>query len=107
ELTAEDRQLLRNMRLEHSAALRQETAAIDRVLMPVWASVNGVARGTADGVNSPNTWQFATEELFQSARHVERLLAVMFGAAPGESSGQQVPGELLSSLTRLRSGLEA
>jgi hypothetical protein len=31
----------------------------------------------------------------------------MFGAATGESSGEQLPSQLLSSLAQLRSGLEA
>jgi anti-sigma factor RsiW len=107
ELNLQDQQLLRNLRQEHAAALRQVTADIDRVLKPVLASVNGVADPASAGVTSSDTWQRATEKLFQSARRVERLLAVMFGAAPGDSSGQQVPGQLLYSLTRLRSGLEA
>jgi hypothetical protein len=45
--------------------------------------------------------------LFQSARRVEKLLAVMFGAAAPESPGDQVPSQLLSSLAQLRARVEA
>jgi hypothetical protein len=38
---------------------------------------------------------------------VEKLLAVMFGAAPAESPGDQVPSQLLSSLAQLRARVEA
>jgi hypothetical protein len=37
---------------------------------------------------------------------VEKLLAVMFAAAPGESADDQVPAQLLSNLTQLRAKLE-
>jgi hypothetical protein len=53
------------------------------------------------------SWQPATEELFQSARRVDKLLGVMFGAATGESSSEQLPSQLLFSLAQLRSGLDA
>ena len=51
-------------------------------------------------------WQPATEELFQSARRVEKLLAVMFGAAAGDSAEDQLPAQLLSSLAQLRAKVE-
>src|SRR5262249_29800255 len=48
----------------------------------------------------------AAEEVFQSARRVEKLLAVIFGAATGESSGEQLTGQLSSNLTQLQARLE-
>jgi hypothetical protein len=106
-LNAQDRQLLRNIRQEHTAALRRQTAEIDRLLGPALASVSGASRTPPDRVTFSGSWQPATEELFQSARRVDKLLGVMFGAATGESSGEQLPSQLLSSLAQLRSGLEA
>jgi hypothetical protein len=52
--------------------------------------------------------QPATEDLFQSARRVEKLLAVVFGAAPADDSANtQLPAQLLSAITDLRAKVEA
>jgi hypothetical protein len=102
KLSAQDRQLLRSLQQEHSEALRRQTAEIDRLLRPALESVSGVVRASPEGITSSST-----EELFQSARRVEKLLAVMFGAAPAESPGDQVPSQLLSSLAQLRARVEA
>src|SRR5207249_4212345 len=105
ELSAQDRRLLRSLQQEHSEALRRQLTEIDRVLKPAVASAS-LHAAPAD-VTSSGAWQPATEELFQSARRVEKLLAVMFGAATGEPPGEQLPSRLLSSLAELRARLEA
>jgi len=102
ELSTQDRQLLKSLQQEHIDALRRQTAEIDRLLRPALESVSGVARTSPDSVTSSSA-----EELFQSARRVEKLLAVMFGAAPPESPSDQVPSQLLSSLAQLRARVEA
>jgi hypothetical protein len=101
QLSAQDRQLLRQLTREHTAALRRQTAELDRLLKPVLGSGSGTTGGF-----SSNAWQPATEDLFQSARRVEKLLAVIFGAAPGESADDQLPSQLLASLTLLRAKVE-
>ena len=101
QLSTEDRRLLRRLQQEHTAALRQLTVDIGRVLAPV------LPRGTPRAVTSAGAWQPATEELFQSARQVEKLSAMLFGAAPGESAGDQLPAQLMSSLAELRSRLDS
>jgi hypothetical protein len=45
--------------------------------------------------------------VFQSARQVEKLAALMFGAAQGDSSGQQIPAQLATNLAQLRTRLAA
>jgi hypothetical protein len=102
ELSAQDRQLLKSLQQEHIDALRRQTAEIDRLLRPALEAVTGVARASPDSITSSSA-----EELFQSARRVEKLLAVMFGAAPPESPGDQVPSQLLSSLAQLRARVDA
>lgn len=106
QLAAPDRQLLKRLQQEHIAALREQTADLDRVLRPVLAAVTGAGGRASDGAPSSSAWQPATEELFQSARRVEKLLAVMFGAAPGESASEQLPTQLLASLAQLRAKVE-
>jgi hypothetical protein len=102
ELSAQDRQLLKRLQQEHIEALRRQTAEIDRLLRPALESVSGAPREAPDSIAHSSA-----EELFQSARRVEKLLAVMFGAAPPESPSDQVPSQLLSSLAQLRARVEA
>ena len=102
ELSVQDRQLLRSLQQEHTGALRRQTAEIDRLLRPALESVRGAGRASVDSIAS-----CSAEELFQSARRVEKLLAVMFGAAPPEFPGEQVPSQLLSSLAQLRARVDA
>ena len=106
-LSAQDWQLLRNLRHEHTEALRRQTAEIDRLLRPALAAVSGAARTEPAGVTSYGAWQSATEELFQSARRVEKMLAVLFGAAAGEAPDEKLPSQLLSNLTQLAAHVEA
>ena len=106
-LSAQDWQLLRNLRHEHTEALRRQTAEIDRLLRPALAAVSGAARTEPAGVTSYGAWQSATEELFQSARRVEKMLAVLFGAAAGEAPDEKLPSQLLSNLTQLAARVEA
>ena len=105
QLSAQDRQVLRQLQREHVAALKQRVAEVDRLVRPALASIRG-AGASPPGALSATAWQPATEELFQSARRVEKLLAVMFGAAPGETADDQLPAQLLSSLTQLRAKVE-
>jgi hypothetical protein len=105
QLSPQDRQLLRQLTREHTATLRRQTAEIDRLLKPVLGSGNGPASGATPGFSS-NAWQPATEELFQSARRVEKLLAVVFGAAPSETADDRFPSQLIASLAQLRAKVE-
>jgi hypothetical protein len=102
ELSIRDRQLLKTLQQEHIEALRRETIEIEELLKPALESVSGTARGAPDSIAYSSA-----EELFQSARRVEKLLAVMFGAAPPESPTDQVPSQLLSSLAQLRARVDA
>jgi len=107
QLTAPDLRLLRSLRLDHTAAFKQQIAEIDRTVRAVLPAANGAASQTPGTLPRLGAWQPATEDLFQSARHVEKLLAVVFGAAQGESSDAQLPSQLLSSLAELRARSEA
>jgi hypothetical protein len=107
QLTPQDWQILRNLQQEHIDALRRQAAEIDRVLRPALAAVSGTVRVASDSGAFSSAWQPAAEDLFQSARRVDKLLAVMFGAAAGESPGEQLPAQLLSSLAELRARVDA
>jgi hypothetical protein len=111
ELSATDKQLLLRLRVEHSAALRQQATEIDHDLQPILSAVNP-ATVNGDPATTPNNgipshpWQAATEDLFQSARRLDKLLGVMFGSAPSEIPAGQIPAQLKTSLAQLRARLD-
>jgi len=107
ELIVSDKQLLQRMRGEHSAALRQQATGIARALQPVLASGKGDAGTTPDRGIPLEPWQAATDNLFQSARRLDKLLGVMFGAAPSETPAGQISALLKTSLAELRAALDS
>ncbi len=105
-LSPADRQVLQNLNREHATAIKQQAAQIERLLKPVLVPLGGSpAGGTRSGILSVS-WQPATEELFQNARSVETLLAVMLGVTPGNSNAQ-LPSEVLVSVAQLRASSDA
>jgi len=107
QLSAQDLEGLRQIQREHTAALRQQLAAVNQALKPVLASARGLGN-TPEPAFTAETWQPATEDLFQSARRLEKLLAVMFGASPADSlDEQQLPAQLATNLTQFRAKVEA
>jgi hypothetical protein len=100
-LNPEDLATLRRLQRDHASALRTQTLELEKILKPALKS--GVSVGQASGLSS-----LTTEDLFQSARRVEKLLAVVFGAAPADdSAGSELPAQLLSAVTDLRAKVEA
>ena len=105
EMTAVDRQVLRDLYREHSTALARQAGEIERLLKPVLSPLGGKANALPPPV--AESWQAATEHLFTIARRVETLLAVMLGVAPGEATGRDIPSQVLSSLAQLRASAES
>ncbi len=106
ELSAPDRQLLQRLRTEHSAALRQQAIQIGSMLDPLFSHLSGDS-GMPPDRNVPSLpWQAVTEDLFQSARRTDKLVGVMFGAAPSDSPWDQIPAQLKTTLAELRVRLD-
>jgi hypothetical protein len=100
-LNPQDLATLRRLQRDHVSALREQTRELEQILKPVLKSV---PEGPASGLSETN----AAEDLFQSARRVEKLLAIMFGAAPSDdSASSDLPAQLLSAVTQLRAKVEA
>ena len=106
ELSVQDRQLLLSLHHDHMSALTRQDAEIERALDPVLASLGAPDPGAGKSPIPPGNWQACTEELFQAARHVDRQLAQMLDAAPGEGYAKQLPAEVRSSLAELRARSE-
>jgi hypothetical protein len=98
--------LLARLRAEHSTALRQQVTDIGRELQPILATMPGDAGSAPNSGNPAEPWQVATEELFQSARRLDKLVGVMFGAAPSETPVGQLPAQLKSGLAQLHARLD-
>jgi hypothetical protein len=107
DLSPADLQILKNLRQEHTSALLHLSAEIDHTLRPVFTSLGVDPRSTNLDAGLSLTWQPATEEVFQSSRQVEKLVAIMFGAAQNDASGQQIPAQLVNNLSQLRTRLAA
>jgi anti-sigma factor RsiW len=106
ELSASDRQLLTRLRAEHSTALRRQVTNLGRELQPILANGSGGTPPPPDNGNPAEPWQAATEELFQSARRLDKLVGVMFGAAPSETPVGQLPSQLKTGLAQLHARLD-
>ena len=103
-LNPEDLATLHRLQRDHVSALREQTRELEQVLKP---ALKSVPVGPASGLSDPSQ-NLTTEDLFQSARRVEKLLAVVFGAAPADdSASSQLPAQLLSAVTDLRAKVEA
>ncbi len=99
-LNPEDLATLRSLQRDHASALRKQTLQLEQILKP---ALKSVPVGQASGLSSPTA-----EDLFQSARRVEKLLAVVFGAAPADdTASSQLPAQLQSAVADLRAKVEA
>lgn len=104
DLNPADLQLLRTLREEHTSALRKQVAEIERAVKPVL--------GTAPAGNAhlAGDWQSGAGQIMQSSRRLEKLLAVVFGAAAVDTSAPRtdpLPTQVLYTLAELRARAEA
>ena len=79
---------------------------MEQLLKPVLLPLGGISPGATTSRVHSVSWQPATEELFQNARNVEALLAVMLGVTPG-SSDAQLSSEVLLSVSQLQASADA
>ncbi|HEU0138894.1 MAG TPA: zf-HC2 domain-containing protein [Bryobacteraceae bacterium] len=97
KMTPDERALLTGLRLEHAAALRDVSAALNARAMPVLSLFGG--QPLPHQAPAPAlSWQAAAEQLFREARNMESLLGAMLGGAATHSSAADLPVRILSSL---------
>ncbi|HWB86632.1 MAG TPA: zf-HC2 domain-containing protein [Bryobacteraceae bacterium] len=104
QLSAADRGLLRNLGAEHVAAFQKSAANLERALTPVLVSLGATAVPQEPAAQA-TAWQPASEELLDSARRVETLLAVFLGMAPPEQTRSDVAAQLREGLAQLDANL--
>ena len=97
-LTASERRTLHTIGREHIAALQGYLGKIQSTVAPVLQGIGGAA-GTREQGAPAADWQTASEQMLSSARHVEKLLAVVLGATSGNPA--EAPSQLLTALSQL------
>lgn len=93
-LSAEDRQLLRELAAVHATALANSVKTLDQLASPVLTSLNVAPAAGHEANPSP-------EAMLQSARQVEQLLAGLLTGSPTGLAAGEVPGQLRAVLTQL------
>jgi anti-sigma factor RsiW len=106
ELGAAEKMVLRSLRQEHAGEIARRTARIERLLTPAFFSTDARA-APARPPDLPREWQPAAEELFRTARRVEKLLGAALGGAAAEIPQEAIPGQVVSGMAELRSAAEA
>ncbi len=104
-LPADERQALAALRTEHAAAMDREAAAILDSLSPVLTSMGG--RDLGSDAQSSGAWQRDTQQLFDSARAIERQTGIALGGAASTGDTSGLPSQLLTEVTRLRNLLKS
>jgi hypothetical protein len=102
-LSPQERQIVRDMALDHTAALLREASGMERALNPILAAMGGTAAARPAALQS--TWEPAAEDLFAAAHRVEVQVSVMLGVTHTDGSTNHLPSELLSAIRELRANL--
>jgi hypothetical protein len=106
QLNPEERRLLGELNRTHAGALLEHANRMQTLLnqaLPAGRS------GTAPEqmVTAAGLWQPAAGQLFQAARRVELLLAVLVGGSPGQEPAGDAAARLASSIAQLQTGAAA
>lgn len=102
QMTAQERQLLDQIRIEHAQALLQNVAGVeDRI-----RSALAITLDDGPPVKSSGEWQDETERLFGEARQSEAMLVALLGASPDQIQSPQLPAQVAASLAQLRKRVE-
>ncbi|HLK69327.1 MAG TPA: hypothetical protein VKU19_38115 [Bryobacteraceae bacterium] len=103
-LSAQDRQVLRDIARDDANGLLRELSGMERALSPVLTAMGGSA-GARPAANA-TAWESAGQSLFQASHRVEVLVSVVLGAAAhGDGSGDKLPSELLSAMQELHASV--
>lgn len=102
QLAAEEGQLLSKLRREHAVAVAGLAVAIEERTKPAFLAFGAAVPQSLPAPASSSTWQAATGDLLRDARAAESLLAAMLGGASTGVPPDELPAQVLLSISRLR-----
>jgi hypothetical protein len=103
-MTAQDRELLRDLVREHAAAMAKHAGAVRSAMAPVAASLGGSSRRPQ--LAPRGDWQSEAEALFRVSRRSEALLSAVLGVASASDGAADLPSELLTAFDELKLRLD-
>ncbi len=103
-LTSADRASLHALVADHLNAMALPAGNVDHAFTPVLAALG--AKAPARAAVTPETWQAAAGQLFQSASSVEMLSSTLLGIARTGAANADLPSQLLGAVAALHTALE-
>jgi hypothetical protein len=100
-MTSEERGLLAGLRHDHAAAVLAQAATLQKILGPALRKVAPKVDARPAAALVGGSWQSATEQLFNTSREVDLLLAGTLAATPAARPADSIPGDLLARLADL------
>lgn len=100
-MTVEERGLLAGLRHDHAAAVLAQAATLQKILGPALRKVAPKVDARPAAMLAGGSWQGATEQLFNTSRQVDLLLAGTLAATPAARPADSIPGDLLARLADL------
>lgn len=100
-MTGEERGLLAGLRHDHAAAVLAQAATLQKILGPALRKVAPKVDARPAAAQVGGSWQSATEQLFNTSREVDLLLAGTLAATPAARPADSIPADLLARLADL------
>ncbi len=100
-MTVDERALLAGLRHDHASAVLAQAATLQKLLASALRKVAPKVDARPAAGLAAGSWQGATEQLFNTSRQVDLLLAGTLAATPSARPADSIPGDLLARLTDL------
>jgi hypothetical protein len=108
QMTATQREGLKGLCREHSAALLRLVREAQEQMEPVLGTGRAAQPASGSAIAPASlSWQDNTEELFSETRRFETLLVALVGGAAGESQPRDLPAEVRAGFAQLRARAES
>jgi hypothetical protein len=105
QLNAKDLSILHELSRKHTDELAKELSSMERILVPTLSSLGGSPVSVRPAAVHAS-WQPASEDVYQEARRMDRLVSQILGMAPGSASVGATSSDLLATLKDLDGDLK-
>jgi hypothetical protein len=102
KLSSAEQLELHRLRAEHAGVLAQQVREILVTMQPALIALGAPPAPAAPSAMHSESWQAATEQLFQAAQDVERHTAALVGGAGSGIPARELPGRMTSRLAQLK-----